>query len=299
MAAPSPGFHGGPYEGVGGPKDALRAAGRITRALGERVALPGGEVFPTVSVGIALCTGEEASAELLLKNADIALYKAKRSGRNRAVLFAGCEEDVASSRLEFENELRRAIDSDELVLHYQPQFRIGANEPVGVEALVRWQHPSQGLLGPDRFLDLADESGMIEGIGRWGLAHACRQSRHWAEISGRPSPVAVNMSSRQLDDPGLVAIVEGALLESGLHPSGLCIEVLETASIGEGTVSHRNLRALHDLGVALDIDDFGLGQSSLAQLTRFPIRNLKIDRSLIDRVTEEDAIVVAGRWPAH
>ncbi|GAC1596590.1 MAG: hypothetical protein NVS3B21_20550 [Acidimicrobiales bacterium] len=287
------------FEGVEGPKDALRAAGRITQAVGERVALPGGEVFPTVSVGIALCTGEEGSAEVLLKNADIALYRAKRSGRNRAVLFAGCEGDAASTRLEFENELRRAIDSDELVLHYQPQFRIGANEPVGVEALVRWQHPSQGLLGPDRFLGVADESGMIEGIGRWGLDHACRQSRQWAEVGGRPIPVAVNMSSRQLDDPGLVAIVEGALLNSGLQPSGLCIEVLETALIGEGTVSHRNLRALHDLGVVLDIDDFGVGQSSLAQLTRFPIRNLKIDRSLIDRVTEEDAIVVAVVRMAH
>ena len=286
-------------DGVEEPADALRAAGRIIQCLRERVDLPGGEVFPTVSIGIALCAGEETSAELLLKKADIALYKAKRSGRNRAVLSADQGDEVASSRLEFENELRRAIDNDQLVLQYQPQYRIGTNEPVSLEALLRWQHPAQGLLGPDRFLNVAEEIGMMEGIGRWGLTCACRQSRRWGEMTGRLIPVAVNMSSRQLDDPGLVPVVEAALMESGLHPAVLCIEVLEDALIGEGSVSHRNLRALHDLGVALDIDDFGIGQSSLAQLTRFPIRNLKIDRSLISRVTEEDAIVVAVVSMAH
>jgi diguanylate cyclase (GGDEF)-like protein len=279
--------------------DAVAVAHRIAARLGRRVHLPGGEVFPTISVGVARSSGSSDSAEDLLDRADLALYQAKRGGRNRVEVHEGRMQRGAHSRLALENDLRRAVARDELVLAYQPQYSSTSRTVVGVEALLRWRHPERGLLQPDGFLDIAEETGLILPMGRWVLEEACRQARRWRDLAGRAIPVAVNLSRRQLDDPELVDIVEQALAAAGIEGSQLSLEILEDVLVDDGSRCQRNLLALHERGVRLDVDDFGIGYSSLAQITKFPVANLKVDKSLVDRVETEDAVVVAVVHMAH
>jgi diguanylate cyclase (GGDEF)-like protein len=256
-------------------------AERLLEALKPPFKLGAGEetVFTvTASIGIAL--GGRTSAEELLREADIAMYRAKWDGRNRYAVFETSMQDIIEQRAQLELDLRDAIDRDEFFLAYQPTFALSDMSTTGVEALIRWRHPVRGVVPPDDFIPLAEEIGLIGEIGKWVLEQACAQSAAWRD-AGYAIGMAVNVSGRQLDSDQLIADVEGALTDSGLEPAALTLEITETTLMRNVEETARRLTALKQLGVRIAIDDFGTGYSSLAHLQRFPVDALKIDRSFI------------------
>jgi diguanylate cyclase (GGDEF)-like protein len=230
------------------------------------------------SIGIAI--GERTSAEELLRKADIAMYRAKWDGKHRYVVFETGMQDVIQNRMELEMDLREALGNDEFVLAFQPTIDLSDMSPTGVEALIRWNHSGRGVLQPDDFIPLLEESGLITEIGRWVLDQACAQAAQW-RAAGYPIKMAVNVSGRQLDSDQITADIEAALAGSGLEAEALTIEVTETALMRNIEETARRLTAIKALGVQIAIDDFGTGYSSLAHLQRFPVDALKIDRSFI------------------
>ena len=238
----------------------------------------GTRVSITASVGIAMADG--GGAELLLRNADIAMYRAKWDGRNRYAVFEIGMQETVQRRMELEMDLREALGKDEFFLAYQPTIDLGRMSPTGVEALLRWRHPSRGVLQPNTFIPLLEETGLIVETGRWVLEQACQQAASWRAI-GHPISMAVNVSARQLDSDEITADIEDALSASGLEPEALKIEVTETALMRNVEETSLRLQAIKDLGVQIAIDDFGTGYSSFAHLQRFPVDALKIDRSFI------------------
>jgi EAL domain-containing protein (putative c-di-GMP-specific phosphodiesterase class I) len=235
-----------------------------------------------VSIGIAV--GVRVGAEELLRDADVALYEAKSAGKDRYVVFAPEMQTVIRQRLELETDLRAAVGSDQFFLAYQPIFDLGSNTITGVEALIRWQHPTRGLVMPDDFIPLAEETALIVPIGRWVLGEACRQAAEW-DRRGHHLGISVNMSARQLDDDvDFLTDVRRALAGSGLEPGLLTLEITETMLMRDAAASARTLSALKDLGVRIAIDDFGTGYSSLAYIQQFPVDALKIDRSFMNGV---------------
>jgi diguanylate cyclase (GGDEF)-like protein len=235
-------------------------------------------VSVTASIGIA--TGEHTSAEELLRDADIAMYRAKWDGKNRHVLFETGMQDTVQNRMELEMDLREALDNDEFFLVYQPTIDLQDMSPNGVEALIRWRHPVRGVVQPDDFIPLLEETGLIVQVGKWVLEEACAQGAKWRAAS-YPIGMAVNVSGRQLDTDQLIADIEGALGDSGLDPEALTIEITETTLMRNIEETARRLAQVKQLGVRIAIDDFGTGYSSLAHLQRFPVDALKIDRSFI------------------
>jgi diguanylate cyclase (GGDEF)-like protein len=235
-------------------------------------------VTVTASVGIAM--GERASAEELLRDADIAMYRAKWDGKNRYVVFETGMQDIMHDRMELEMDLREALGNDEFFLVYQPTIDLNDMSPTGVEALIRWRHPVRGVVQPDDFIPLLEETGLITEVGAWVLHEACSQGAAW-RAAGYPIVMAVNVSARQLDTDELLAEVEGALSESGLDPGALTLEITETALMRNVHETAKRLTQIKQLGVRLAIDDFGTGYSSLAHLQKFPVDALKIDRSFI------------------
>jgi diguanylate cyclase (GGDEF)-like protein len=235
-------------------------------------------VSVTASIGIA--AGAHASAEELLRNADIAMYRAKWDGKNRYVVFETDMQDTVHNRMELEMDLREALEKDEFVLAYQPTLHLQDMSPTGVEALIRWEHPVRGVVQPDDFIPLLEKTGLIVDVGKWVLHEACAQGAAW-RAAGYPIGMAVNVSGRQLDTDQLIADIEGALSESGLDPSALTIEITETTLMRNIEEAARRLTEVKALGVRIAIDDFGTGYSSLAHLQRFPVDALKIDRSFI------------------
>jgi diguanylate cyclase (GGDEF)-like protein len=234
----------------------------------------------TVTASIGIAAGEHTSAEELLRNADIAMYRAKWDGKNRYAVFETGMQDTIQKRMELEMDLREALENKEFLLAYQPTFDLSDMRPTGVEALIRWQHPVRGLIQPDDFVPLLEETGIITEVGRWVLEEACAQGAAW-RAAGYRIGMAVNVSGRQLDDDQLVADVEGALTRGGLEPEALTIEITETTLMRNVDETARRLAAIKRLGVRIAIDDFGTGYSSLAHLQRFPVDALKIDRSFI------------------
>jgi diguanylate cyclase (GGDEF)-like protein len=234
----------------------------------------------TVTASIGIAAGEHTSAEELLRNADIAMYRAKWDGKNRHAVFETGMQDTIQNRMELEMDLREALENREFLLAYQPTFDLSDMRPTGVEALIRWQHPVRGLIQPDDFVPLLEETGIITEVGRWVLEEACAQGAAW-RAAGYEVGMAVNVSGRQLDDDRLVADVEGALTRGGLEPEALTIEITETTLMRNVEETARRLAAIKRLGVRIAIDDFGTGYSSLAHLQRFPVDALKIDRSFI------------------
>lgn len=259
--------------------DAAQVAGKIIDTLSQPVRVADRELTVTPSIGIAVFPDDGRDAEALIRNADAAMYHAKESGRANYQFFTEQMNQMASRRLALENDLRHAVQKGELELHYQPVAELKGGTVVAHEALVRWQHPKKGLVPPADFIQLAEDTGLILGIGEWVLHEACR----WATFIGTEHgvQVAVNLSARQFKDPKLIDLVRRVLAESGLPPTLLVLEITESTAMQQTDVAVRTLKRLKDLGVSLALDDFGTGYSSLAYLRRFPVDRLKIDRSFI------------------
>jgi diguanylate cyclase (GGDEF)-like protein/PAS domain S-box-containing protein len=262
---------------------AIAVVERIVHALRHPFSLDGREVFATASIGVAIAGEEETSSDLV-RNADMAMYLAKRDGKARYQIFEPQMHTQALERLELEADMRRAIDREEFVVHYQPIVLLHTGEITGVEALVRWQHPRKGMIGPPLFIPIAEETGLIVPLGRWVVRDACRQAQRWQAMRGVPLTLTVNISGYQLQGESVVDDVRGALADSGLDPRQLVLEITESVLMQHNEILLERLRALKAIGVRLAIDDFGTGYSSLGYLQRFPIDILKIDKSFVDNV---------------
>jgi diguanylate cyclase (GGDEF)-like protein/PAS domain S-box-containing protein len=282
-------------------EEAVAIADRVAAAFAQPFSIDGVEHFITASIGVAIARPADqrgASAELLIRDADAAMYRAKEGGRARCVLFDAAMRASAMRRLEIERELRHALERDELGLRYQPVVNLRSGEISGLEALLRWQHPERGLLDPAEFVSIAEDSGLIEPIGRWVQERACRQVLEWHQQrpDARPFDVAVNLSARQVAHRDLPATVAEIVARTGLDPVHLRLEITESVLVEESASAIASLEALNEIGVRLVLDDFGTGYSSLAYLNRFPFHALKIDRSFIDALgieQERTAIVEA------
>ncbi len=238
------------------------------------------ETRVTVTASIGIAVGERISAEDLLRDADIAMYRAKWDGKNRYVVFETGMQDTMQNRMELEMDLREALENEEFFLAYQPTIDLRDMSPTGVEALIRWKHPVRGVVQPDDFIPLLEETGLITEVGKWVLREACVQGAAW-RAAGHSIGMAVNVSGRQLDTDHLIEDIEGALADSGMEPTALTIEITETTLMRNAEETSRRLTEIKGLGVRIAIDDFGTGYSSLAHLQRFPVDALKIDRSFI------------------
>jgi diguanylate cyclase (GGDEF)-like protein len=261
-------------------------AERLLEALKQPFELKGADNRLTVTASVGIAAGDRVSAEELLRDADIAMYRAKWDGKNRYVVFESGMQDAVQSRMELEMDLRVAFENDEFFLVYQPTFNLQDMTPTGMEALIRWRSPVRGIVQPDDFIPLLEETGLITEVGAWVLWEACRQCAIWRK-SGYPVGMAVNVAARQLDTDEFVTEVHDALAQSGLEPGALTIEITETTLMGNADETARRLTAIKQLGVRIAIDDFGTGYSSLAYLQRFPVDALKIDRSFISRVSQD------------
>jgi diguanylate cyclase (GGDEF)-like protein len=268
------------------PADAELIAERLREALKSPFVLADSEhTALTVTASIGLATGEPASVDELLRDADIAMHRAKWDGKNRHVVFESGMQHKVQSRMELEMDLRGALEHNEFFLLYQPTFDLRGMLPTGVEALIRWQSQVRGIVQPNDFIPLLEETGLIVEVGRWVLTEACRQGARWHE-GGHPIGVAVNVSAKQLERDDIVTDVREAISRSGLAPNALTLEITETALMRNAEQTARRLRAIKDLGVRIAIDDFGTGYSSFAHLKQFPIDALKIDRSFISQLSE-------------
>ncbi len=256
-------------------------AERLLEALAHPFKIGSGkETAVTVCASIGIAIGEGIPAEELLRNADIAMYRAKWNGKNGYAVYEAGMQEMLQSRMELEMDLREALDREEFFLAYQPTINLSDMRPTGAEALLRWRHPERGILQPESFIPLLEETGLIREIGAWVLTEACAQAAIW-HGAGYPIGIAVNVSARQLDSDQIHADVNAALADSGLDPTALTIEITETTLMQNVEETAVRLAAIKKLGVQIAIDDFGTGYSSLAHLKRFPVDALKIDRSFI------------------
>jgi diguanylate cyclase (GGDEF)-like protein/PAS domain S-box-containing protein len=268
-------------------EEAVAIAARVAGAFADPYGMGGADHFITASIGIAVATPagrDPVDPELLIRDADAAMYRAKEGGRGRCEVFDAEMRARAVSRLEVERELHHALAREEFELRYQPLIALGSGEIVGLEALVRWRHPERGVLDPGEFVEIAEDSGLIEPIGRWVQESACREAIGWhaERPDQRPLGIAVNLSARQVAHRDLADSVSEILTRTGLDPVNLTLEITESVLVGESARARATLEALSELGVRLVLDDFGTGYSSLAYLHRFPFDALKIDRSFID-----------------
>ena len=261
-------------------------AERLLEALEQPFTLgePRDETTVAITASVGVATGDRTSAGDLLRDADIAMYRAKWDGKNRYAVFESVMQDATRRRMELETDLRAALQNDELFLVYLPTFDLRDMSPTGMEALIRWNSPARGIVQPDDFIPTLEETGLIVEVGKWVLEEACRQGAAWHE-TGYPVGIAVNVSARQLDTDELIGDVSDALAHSGLRASALTLEVTETALTRNAEETARRLVAIKALGVRIAIDDFGTGYSSLAHLQQFPVDALKIDRSFVSGLT--------------
>ncbi|HEY5000061.1 MAG TPA: EAL domain-containing protein, partial [Usitatibacter sp.] len=257
----------------------FRTMRRLIGKVGEPIMIGDRELNITCSAGISLYPQDGPDVQTLLKNADAAMYRAKSVGRNTFQFFTVEMNELANERLSMEQSLRRAIERDELLLHYQPRLNLHTGEVDGVEALVRWMHPVRGLTHPDRFIPLAEETGLIVPIGEWVLRTACEQGRDWRRAGFRPV-ISVNLSARQLWGGGLVPLVGGVIAETGMAEH-LELELTESMVMHDAENVIATMQGLKAIGVRLSVDDFGTGYSSLSYLRRLPLNALKIDGSFV------------------
>ncbi|MDH5710782.1 MAG: EAL domain-containing protein [Gammaproteobacteria bacterium] len=283
-------------ENVNGVEDAISIADNLTTVLEHNVRLDNQETFTSASVGIALYPDDGADAGTLLKNADTAMFRAKENGR-RCFQFYKPEMSVtAMERLDLENSIRNAMDNNELVIHYQPTIDVHNNEIAGVEALLRWQHPEKGMIEPDDFIPVAIESGLIVAIGDWMITTICHQLRVWKDAGMENPNVSINLAARQFKDGNLTATFIQAMDKYEIEGSELTIEVTEaTLTCSEGEIE-ATLNKLHDMGVKIAVDDFGIGFASLTNLKDLPIDVVKVDEKFVSGVpdNEKDVAVVTA-----
>ncbi|MCU0537667.1 MAG: EAL domain-containing protein [Hydrococcus sp. Prado102] len=282
-------------ENLQNPGEAYKIARRIQQQLSEPIAIDEQEVFTNASIGIVLSSMGSERVEELIRDADIAMYRAKAKGKGRYEVFdlAMREQVVAASLLE--NDLRRAIDRNELSVYYQPIVCLASQKTLGFEALIRWHHPQQGFIPPDNFIPIAEETGLIIAIDEWVLQNACHQLMAWQKQHPNllPLTVSVNLSSKQFAQPNIVEKIERVLIETDLDAQSLILEITESALIENPQSAAETLAQLKALGVGLSLDDFGTGYSSLSYLHRFPVNTIKIDRSFINRIdTEQDGLEI-------
>ncbi len=271
-------------DGIRGAADAQRVAERIQRELVAPFHIGGQELYASCSIGIALSSTGYERPEEVLRDADTAMYRAKAAGRARHAMFDTAMHQRAVLLLQTEADLRRALDRNELCVHYQPIVSLASGRISGVEALVRWQHPERGMVAPAQFVPVAEESGLIVGLDRWVLREACRSVASWSAgvAQAQDLRLSVNLSPRQLGLPDLRAHVAAVLAETGLAPERLRLEITETAMMEQHEAARGALGELKALGVEIAVDDFGTGHSSLARLHDFPIDALKVDRSFVE-----------------
>ncbi|HYC93546.1 MAG TPA: PAS domain S-box protein [Thermoanaerobaculia bacterium] len=275
-------------------RGAALVAQKVLEAVRHPVTIDEHELYVTTSIGIAVFPDEGMDAEALLKNADRAMYRAKDIGRDNYQFASSVHVQPAESRLAMERALHRALERDELVVYYHPMVEIATGRVVGAEALVRWQHPEQGLILPEDFIPLAEETQLIVPIGAWVLRTACRQMKAWHEAGHRRLRVAVNLSPRQFEDRGLVAAVESVLAETGFPAPFLDLEITESTAMQNAELTLAILNRLKEMGIRISIDDFGTGYSSLSYLKRFPIDTVKIDQDFVRDLTTDDAAIISA-----
>ncbi len=278
------------------PDDAATVARKLIASLTAPFQIDGQDLTISTSVGIALYPGNGADVDTLLKHADTAMYGAKNEGRNDYRFFTPDMNSRAYTRLKLENALRRALERGELVLEYQPQWAMPEQRLIGVEALLRWNHPERGRVPPVEFIPLAEETGLIHSIGDWVLREACRQQAAWLADGLPPLTVAVNISALQFRKPGFLARVREIITRSGTAPGHLELELTESALMQPTREIEEQLASLRNMGVGLALDDFGTGYSSLSYLKRLPLTHLKIDRSFVCDLPgdAEDAAIAAA-----
>ena len=278
------------------PDDAMVVAERIIAAVADPFLIEAAELQVTASLGIALYPDDAADERELMANADAAMYHTKQEGRNGYTFFTPSMQVSANRQLRLLQDLRKATERGELLLHYQPKFVAAGTPAVGAEALLRWQHPELGMLAPDIFIPIAERSGLILPIGDWVLDQACAQLRAWHDAGNPHWTMAVNLSPLQFAAAGLVETVRETLERHGLEASRLTLEITETTAMKNVETSLQILNALTALGVRISIDDFGTGYSSLLYLKRMPATELKIDRAFVRDLEDnaEDAAIVSS-----
>ncbi len=291
-------------EDVAHTDDIANVARKILTAFDRPFSVNGHELFIAASIGISVYPHDGEDATTLLKHADIAMYRAKQQGGGQYTFFSAEMTAASAERLRLENDLRQGLARGEFLLYYQPLVALRTGAVVGVEALLRWQHPRLGLLAPAHFIELAEETGLIVPLGEWALREACRQAKAWLDSTSLPDAlrVAENVSGRQFRQQQLADIVAQTLAKTALSPNRLAIELTESTLIQHLKHTEATLERLHEMGVAILLDDFGTGYSSLSYLKRFPITALKIDRSFVRDIThdpDDAAIVTAITTMAH
>lgn len=275
-------------------KDVQSIANRILEVLAEPFKFDSNEFFLTASVGSSLYPRDAADSETLIRKADTAMYSAKMKGKNTFETFMPEMDQIAQRRLALEHNLRRALERNEIMLHYQPQIDLRSRRIIGVEALMRWQHPELGMVSPAEFIPVAEETGLIVPLGKWALRTACLQVASWREAGHEQIRIAVNLSARQAREPGLIDDIQEILSETRLPPFLLELEITEGIMMEN---VHANIQLLHSLqkaGISLAIDDFGTGYSSMSYLKRFPIDQLKIDRSFVHDIQSGGGAIISA-----
>jgi diguanylate cyclase (GGDEF)-like protein len=262
-------------------QDVSSCAQRLVEQLSAPYAIGHNDCHVTLSIGISVFPADGNDSQALLKAADVAMYRAKETGRNNYMYYSPSMNVHTVERLKLESDLRHALERGEFLLHYQPKVELTSGLITGIEALLRWKHPTRGLVPPMDFIPLAEETGLIVPIGEWVLATACARTKAWQDSGLTNLGVAVNLSARQFSDPMLLSKLTNIIRDSGLHPSSLELEITESVVMAHGEFAVAALEKLKSIGVRIAIDDFGTGYSSLAYLKRFPIDTLKVDRSFI------------------
>jgi EAL domain-containing protein (putative c-di-GMP-specific phosphodiesterase class I) len=282
--------------------DAATAAQHMITALSQPYEIGHANTFVAASVGIAIYPADGANAQELLRHADMAMYRAKERGRGSFAFFEDAMHREAQRRLALDRELRQALENEEFVLYYQPQLDLRANRIVGAEALIRWRHPTRGIVAPGPFISFAEETGLIEQIGEWALNAACEQFMVWKRDGAPIDHVSVNVSPRQFRRKDFADSVARAMQAAGLEPGTLHLEITESVLVDDSGAADATLQRLIELGTRLELDDFGTGYSSLAYLQRLPVGTIKLDRSFIKGIPANDnaqAIVRAAIAMVH
>jgi diguanylate cyclase (GGDEF)-like protein len=282
--------------GMSVDQDVDRVARRVLKVLSEPYSLDGIDVRVTASIGIAIYPNDGRDVDRLLRNADTAMYSAKNQGRNTFQFYSSSMNEESERKIEIERRLRRAIANDEFTLLFQPVRETKSGQTRAAEALIRWQDPELGLIPPDDFIPVAEDTGLILAIGSWVLRAACEQARRWQTEGFQSIRIAINVSGHQIRETNFVEEVEATLRETGLSPQDLELEITESTIMQEDEATDRAFVDLDALGVTIALDDFGTGYSSLSYLRRFPIHRLKIDRSFVARIPDdaEDMAVTAA-----